>query len=94
MTRKAFMGYGSPEELEKAITKDEDADFTVYTEGLCYASVCSSLPVEEVVARMARRLSGVNAWALSKKVTFSGGEPNPCSCEDYPETRQHFLFEC
>ena len=56
--RSNFAGYGSPEKLEKAITAEEDERFTVYTEGLCYASVCSNLPQEEVIARMRRRPSG------------------------------------
>ena len=48
LTERSFLGYGSPEALEKAITAGEGDDFTVYREGLLYASVCSSLPTEEV----------------------------------------------
>lgn len=93
-TNKSFFGYSSPQELEKAITKDEDADFIVYTEGICYSSVCSSLPVDEVVARMKRRLSGVGPWTLSEAESFSEGEPNPCPCDQNPATHQHYLFVC
>ena len=89
-----FMGYGSPERLEQAITAEEGEDFVVYGEGLIYASVCSSLAQDEVVARMHRRLCGTHAgWGLSDKA-FKTGEPNPCPCDNQPETHKHYLFEC
>ena len=89
-----YMGYGTPEALEAAITADEDDDFTVYAEGLLYASVCSSLGKEETVARMARRPSGVGGWMLSDDEEFPQGQPNPCPCDQRPGTHQHYLFGC
>lgn len=69
-------------------------DFRIYTAGLCCASVCSSLPKKEVGRRMARELTGVGPWHLSKDKTFSGGEPNPCPCNENPKTHTHYLFNC
>ena len=90
----SYLGYGSPEKLEKAITQEEDEDFVVYAEGLLYLSVCSSLPQEEVEARMHRRISGASGgWTLAEKL-FRWGEPNPCPCDMKPETHKHYLFVC
>ena len=89
-----FMGYGSPEKLEAAITSEEGDNFVVYGEGLINASVCSSLGKDETVARMGRRLNGVNPWFLSEDKNFATGQPHPCPCEQNPKTHQHYLFHC
>ena len=90
-----FIGYGSPEALEAAITAEEGDDFTIYSEGLVNASVCSSLGLEETVARMQRRISGTDAgFILSENKNFSTGQTNPCPCERNPKTHQHYLFHC
>ena len=90
----SYLGYGSPEKLEKAIIQEEDKDFVVYAEGLLYLSVCSSLPQQEVEARMRRRPSGTkNGWGLADE-PFRSGEPNPCPCDMKPETHKHYLFVC
>ena len=74
--------------------KTEGEDFTVYREGLFSASVCSSLPQSEVLERMAARPCGTTAgWMLSDNPTFSGGEPNPCPCDQNPATHRHYLFD-
>ena len=70
------------------------SEFAVLTEGLCNASVCSSLPKREVARRMRQRLTGVGPWRPSKDKTFSGGEPNPCPCNQNPKTHKHYLFNC
>lgn len=70
-------------------------DLTIYGEGICYASVCTSLPDDEVDARMAARPTGAShGWARSADATFAGGQPNPCPCDTEPATRRHILFEC
>ena len=89
-----FMGYGSPEKLEAAITAEEGDEFVVYSEGLVNASVCSSLGLKETVDRMGRRLNGVNGWYLSEDKEFAAGQPNPCPCDRNPKTHQHYLFHC
>jgi len=68
--------------------------FEVYGEGLCYASVCSNLPADEVEFRMKHRATGLatNHWELSKE-KFKDGEPNPSKCEDHTDCK-HYLFEC
>jgi len=87
-----FLGFGSPEALEAAITKEEDDEFVVYAEGVFYASVCSCLPESEVVARMARRPSGTSSgWTLTEE-GIKDGTPNPCPCDEKPSTHQHYLF--
>ena len=89
----SYLGYGSAEKLEAALTREEGADFMVYTEGLCYASVCSSLAQAEVVARMRRRPCGTTGgWVLSDHKEFAEGKPNPCPCEQHPKTHKHYLF--
>ncbi len=75
------------------IVKASD-EFVVYATGICSASVCSSLPKREVASRMRRELTGVGPWRLAKEKTFSGGEPNPCPCDQSPKTHKHYLFHC
>lgn len=71
-------------------------DFLVYSHGVVHSSVCSSLTPEATVERInlenPTRIS--SPWALSKDKTFRTGEPNPCPCEDFPETHKHYLFVC
>ena len=64
--------------------------------GLCYATVCTSLPLEEVAAAVNRAApTGISSpWGLSSDETFADGEPNPCVCPDHPETHKHYLLEC
>ena len=69
-------------------------DFYIYAKGICSASVCSSLPKKEVKRRMARELTGVGPWQLSKDKTFSSGKTNPCPCNKNPMTHAHYLFNC
>ena len=90
-----FMGYGSPEKLEQAITAQEETGiFEVYLEGLVSASVCSSLSQEETIARMKARITGITSrWELSIK-PFRTGETNPCPCNNHPDTHKHYLFVC
>lgn len=88
-----FMGYGSPEKLEEAINASESEEFTVYSEGLCFASVCSTLSQEETERRMAQRLCGTtNGWTLADG-PFETGQPNLTPCNNNPTTHMHYLFE-
>lgn len=77
------------------ITGSEDMkEFEIYSKGLCYTSVCSSLPRPEVEKRMRLELTGINHnWTLAKK-KFRSGELNPCPCNENPKTHKHYLFEC
>lgn len=70
-------------------------DFEVYGYGLCYASVCSSLPQDEVEHRMAADYTGISSgWVLSSDAKFADGRPNPCPCDANPATHIHYLFNC
>ena len=76
--------------------KTKAKDFDVYAIGMCYASVCTSLSKVEA----GRRLNVLHPtglatpWKPSKDKEFASGGPNPCPCEDKPETHKHYLFEC
>lgn len=94
----SFLGYGSPEALEEAIKKskgEQSKDFIIYDDGLVSASVCSSLPQEEVEKRMKRVITGVTGgWRFANDGNFSSGEANPCPCNQQPKTHKHYLFHC
>ena len=67
------------------------AHTVIYSEGLFFASVCSSLSQAEVEAWMARKPCGTtNGWTLADE-PFRSGKPNPCLC-NHDASRQHWLF--
>lgn len=69
-------------------------DIEVYSEGICYMSVCSTLSPEETVKQVQEtRPSGTShGWQLADE-TFRTGEPNGCACKDH-KGRRHFLLCC
>jgi hypothetical protein len=71
-------------------------DFEAYKVGLCTASVCTSLPLEEALEQMnVLHPTGISSkWELSQDKTFKGGQSNPCPCEDKPKTHKHYLLSC
>lgn len=72
-----------------------EPEFYVYREGLVAASVCSSLPADEVARRMSEYPCGTNlTWVPDPSPTFVSGQPNPCTCDVAPETHTHYLFCC
>ena len=82
-------------ERELTAEREQGEEFVVYAEGLLYASVCSSLPQEEVIQRMGHVTSGTQAgWVFSDHSAFASGQPNPCPCDKKPETHKHYLFNC
>lgn len=70
--------------------------FWIYNWGLLYASVCSSLSLEETTEQINRELpTGIKSpWRLSSDKTFHTGETNPCACQQHPDTHKHYLFNC
>lgn len=70
-------------------------DFVVYSYGLVSASVCSSLGPEETARRLNEQYpTGLDhPWMLAEE-PFRTGEPNPCPCNETPETHKHYLFTC
>jgi hypothetical protein len=70
------------------------SELVIYAEGLCYASVCTSLDDEELDRRMAARpATATRGWVRSTDSHFAGGQTNPCPCDQRPETHRHVLFE-
>lgn len=69
-----------------------------YSIGLFSASVCAdnSLSPEDVEKEFNKLnpAGTTNGWMLSEDTHFRQGNTNPCPCEDYPETRKHYLFDC
>lgn len=77
-------------------TSDREKDFEMYSFGLCYMSVCSSLSAEETVRRANQENpTGTHSdWAISENKTFKNGEPMPCPCDESPKTHKHYLLNC
>jgi hypothetical protein len=69
-----------------------------YSVGLLAASVCAdnSLTPQEVEDEFNRTnpAGTTNGWKLSEDTHFRQGATNPCPCDQHPETRKHYLFEC
>jgi hypothetical protein len=80
------------------MSKEPEEKVIPYSIGLLSASVCAinSLTPEEVEAEFNRvSPSGTeNGWKISEDKHFRQGNPNPCPCEQFPETRKHYLFNC
>lgn len=72
------------------------SEFTAYALGVCYASVCTSLPDQEAVRRLNDEHPAGTAlgWHVSSDTHFRQGQTNPCPCEDSPDTHRHILMEC
>jgi hypothetical protein len=72
----------------------ESDEFTIYSTGVVYASVCSSLSAEDTAQRLNTEMpSGVQPWKLADE-PFNNGAPNPCLCDRNPKTHKHYLFNC
>lgn len=71
-------------------------DFAIYSYGIVYCSVCSSLSIEETTKRVNKEnpTGSELRWQLSKNPTFASGTPHPCPCHDAPDTHKHYLFVC
>lgn len=68
----------------------------VYSEGLCYVSVCVHNSVPKNAIRNHLRPSGTSlGWRLSRKKKFKDGKSlNGCACNKRPRSRKHYLMEC
>jgi len=70
-------------------------DFVVYSWGLYYASICTSLSLKETEERLNIELpTGIKSQWKKAEEDFHTGQSNPCPCERYPETHKHYLFVC
>ncbi|KKK94562.1 hypothetical protein LCGC14_2681600 [marine sediment metagenome] len=69
-------------------------NFVAYSVGLCCASICTSLPLDETTKRLNSECpTGVGPWEKANE-GFRTGETNPCPCNENPETHKHYLFIC
>lgn len=70
---------------------------TVMSWGLVSLSACApaDTSIEDITHEVnLQQPTGISSrWALSEDKTFSGGQPNPCPCEQ-DLTRLHYLFNC
>lgn len=72
------------------------SEVDLYSVGFVCASVCTSLEPDEMLKRVnAENPSGTShGWVVSADKTFRQGKPNPCPCEDHPDTHKHYLLAC
>jgi hypothetical protein len=71
------------------------SEFDAYSVGLCYASVCTSLPDDDAAQELNWKWpTGISSrWSVADE-PFRDGSPNPTPCERNPETHRHVLFSC
>jgi len=72
-------------------------DVIIYSNGICNCYVCAkaTLSVKEVTKAVnAINPTGIQSKWKKAKENFSSGETNPCVCNVFPETRNHYLFKC
>lgn len=82
------------EQTEAALPGQNTDEFVRIGEGLCYATVCTSLSDDAATARMNAMPSGTRGgWQISEDEEFADGLPHPCRCEQRPNTHRHLLFE-
>jgi len=80
-------------EIEKVYRESASDAFMIYSQGMFYASVCSSLGDEETTTKMQSLPCGtIQGWTPSKNEKFASGELNPSPCNDQPDTHKHYLF--
>jgi len=70
-------------------------EFDVYSIGVCYASVCTTLSDDVATERLnAEYPTGIRTdWRISPDA-FADGSANPHPCEKWPTTHRHILFQC
>ena len=70
-------------------------EFEVYSIGICNASVCTSLPINEATERLnAAYPTGIaSQWKPSTDKYFRSGECIGHQCPDH-KNNKHFLFHC
>lgn len=66
--------------------------------GFVYASICVA---NDITLKEALKIfnnehpTGISSkWHLSENKKFRSGQLNPCLCDDYPNTRKHYLLNC
>lgn len=70
-------------------------DFDAYSVGLVYASVCTSLSLQEATDRLnTEHPTGIKTEWMLHDASFASGKDNPCPCDRSPKTHMHMLFSC
>ncbi len=69
----------------------------VYAVGLAKLSCCAlaDMQPDEIEAEVNRQEpTGISSrWTWAHQ-SFATGQTNPCKCDKYPSTREHWLLEC
>ncbi len=73
-----------------------EEELEIYANGFVHCSICTSVEsialIENIVNT--RNPTGIGSrWKISKN-HFDSGQPNPCPCDQKPETHRHYLMEC
>lgn len=74
-----------------------ETELEVYSNGLCYCSICTNLDSVAMIENLVNleNPTGTSSrWKISKDPTFNSGDPNPCPCNQKPNTHKHYLLEC
>ena len=77
--------------------KSGEDEFVIYSRGLLYISVCTTLTDEIEIERCANHENptGVShPWTIDEKGKFKDGTPMPCPCDTSPKTHTHYLLSC
>lgn len=79
-------------------TLEDQRIYCIGSPGLVCVSVCApkDTPTEDIEAWVNGECpTGISsAWAISDDAEFAAGQPNPCPCDQEPETRLHYLLNC
>ena len=73
------------------------SELEVYSTGIVHCSICTNIESVEEIERIVnlKNPTGISSyWRVSKNKNFRGGEPNPCPCDQKPDTHKHYLMEC
>lgn len=70
-------------------------DFTAYSVGVVYASVCTALTDEAATNTLNQEHpTGIaSRWSIADE-PFADGTANGSACGDQPATHRHLLFTC
>lgn len=70
----------------------------VIAHGVVYCSVCVPKDMSRLDIEQGTNLeipTGISSrWKISNDKEFRTGQPNPCQCEQFPNSRLHYLLNC
>lgn len=75
----------------------QEQELIVYSNGLVCCSVCTNIESIAMIENLTnlQNPTGIGSrWKVSDAIAFDSGEPNPCPCNDKPETHKHYLLVC